>query len=51
MENRKVINSFQWNLLTTLQYELRHNAGDNKQVVAWLKRRITEIEESGTWLR
>ena len=51
MENRKVINSFQRNLLTSLQYELRHNAGNNEQVITWLKARIKEIEESAIWLR
>jgi hypothetical protein len=51
MENRKVINSFQRNLLTSLQYELRHNSGNNEQVIAWLQTRIKELEESGTWLR
>jgi hypothetical protein len=51
MENRKVINSFQRNLLTSLQYELRHNTNNNEEVITWLKRRITELEDSGTWLR
>jgi hypothetical protein len=51
MENRKVINSFQRNLLTSLQYELRHNAGNNEQVITWLTRRIKEIEDSAIWLR
>lgn len=51
MENRKIISSFQRSILIGLQYELDHISSDNKEVIAWLKHRIAEIEESGTWLR
>jgi hypothetical protein len=51
MENRKVINSFQWNQKSALEYELRHLKTDNEYVIKWLKERIEAIGESGTWLR
>ena len=28
-----------------------NRATNNEEVIAWLKRRITELEDSGTWLR